>query len=91
MPPRTPDPAEIEALLRTLALRRGPGKTYCPSEAARILAADWRPLMPHIRAAAVRLHRTGLLRATQKGRPVDPQAVRGPIRLGLPPEDPREN
>ncbi|RBI86823.1 DUF3253 domain-containing protein [Rhodosalinus halophilus] len=70
-----------EALMR-LARARGPGKSFCPSEAARALAQDWRPLMPEVRRVAAKLP----LHATQKGRPVDPAAARGPIRLSLAPE-----
>ncbi|MEM8591518.1 MAG: DUF3253 domain-containing protein [Pseudomonadota bacterium] len=53
------------------------GKTFCPSEAARRVAQDWRPLMPRVRALA----KSEGLRATQNGRPVDPEAAGGPIRL----------
>jgi hypothetical protein len=64
-----------------LAEARGPGKTFCPSEAARQLAPqDWRALMPEVRRIAGTLP----LRTTQKGAPVDPVKARGPIRLGLP-------
>lgn len=70
-------------------LQRGVGKTICPSEVARSLAEDWRPLMPDIRAVAAVLAEQGQIRATQKGRRVDLRAARGPIRLGLPdPQDP---
>lgn len=62
-----------------LAEARGPGKTFCPSEAARRLSDDWRALMPEIRRVAAGLG----LQATQKGHPVDPLTARGPIRLGL--------
>ncbi len=88
------DPAEatpqaLEAALLDLAARRGSGRTFCPSEAARALAAAqggaWRPLMGPLRAAAARLAARGQLRATQKGVAVDAEAARGPIRLGLPP------
>lgn len=75
-----PDDAEIAAVLMELALARGEGRTFCPSEAARVLAADWRPLMADVRRVAADLP----LSATQRGRPVDPATVRGPIRLGLP-------
>lgn len=78
-----PDTA-LDPLLLDLAHRRGPGKTFCPSEAARALSADWRPLMPAIRAAAARLQAQGRLQATQRGAPVDPATAPGPIRLGLP-------
>jgi len=77
--------AEIAAMLMDLAHRRGAGRTFCPSEAARALADDWRPLMPAVRMAAARLAAEGRIVATQKGRPVDPRTARGPIRLGLAP------
>jgi hypothetical protein len=67
-----------------LARRRGPGRTLCPSEVARALAADWRPLMPEVRRVAAGLVAAGRLRASQRGRPADPLRTKGPIRLGLP-------
>ncbi len=70
---------EIAHVLMRLARERGAGRTFCPSEAARALSADWRPLMPRVRAVAADLP----LAATQKGVPVDVLAARGPIRLGL--------
>lgn len=70
-------------------LRRGVGKTICPSDVARSLSEDWRPLMPVVRGAAAELARAGQIKVTQKGRPVDALHARGPIRLGLPdPQDP---
>jgi hypothetical protein len=72
----------IAEVLMDLAHQRGRGATFCPSEAARALSSDWRPLMPEVRRVATALP----LRATQKGRPVDPLTARGPIRLGLPPD-----
>jgi hypothetical protein len=77
----TPDDARIAAVLMDLAHRRGVGRSFCPSEAARALAEDWRPLMAEVRRVAAGLP----LRATQKGMAVDPVTARGPIRLGLPP------
>ena len=74
--------AEIAAALMSLARARGADKSFCPSEAARALAHDWRALMPEVRRVAAALP----LRATQKGRPVDPATARGPIRLSLAPE-----
>ncbi len=72
--------AEILALLAA----RGRGKSICPSEVARSLDADWRPLMPAIRAEAALLAAAGRLQVTQKGNPIDPATARGPIRLSLP-------
>lgn len=76
--------ATIATALRELAARRGPGRTFCPSEAARALAAEWRPLLPEVRRVAADLQRRGDLQAYQRGRPVDPASARGAIRLGLP-------
>lgn len=70
---------DIAAALMDLAHQRGADKTFCPSEAARALSSDWRDLMPHVRAVAATLP----LKATQKGKVVDPVEAKGPIRLGL--------
>jgi hypothetical protein len=75
----------ITRCLLALAAERGPGKTFCPSEAARRLApADWRPQMQEVRREAIRLVHAGRLRCTQRGKEVDPERVRGPIRFSLP-------
>ena len=72
-----PDDAEIAAVLQALAEARGPGRSFCPSEAARALGDDWRPLMPLVRRVAAEIGLT----ATQGGTPVDAEAAKGPIRL----------
>ena len=76
-----PSDEAIAAVLMDLAHRRGMGASFCPSEAARALAADWRPLMPDVRRVAAGLP----LVATQGGAAVDPVAARGQIRLRLQP------
>jgi hypothetical protein len=72
------DEAIATALLHLAGSRRG---TFCPSEAARALAPDWRPLMPEVRRVAAALVSEGHLVATQGGRAVEPATARGPIRL----------
>ena len=69
---------DIAAVLRGLAAERA-GRTFCPSEAARRLSDDWRPLMARVRAVAAGLDD---LTATQGGVEVDAASARGPIRLG---------
>ena len=69
--------ADIREVLGDLALRRGAGASFCPSEAARALAEDWRPLMGRVRRVAGEMD----LRATQGGAEVDILAATGPIRL----------
>ncbi len=75
----TPDDDRIARTLMTLARERGRQATFCPSEAARRLSDDWRPLMDDVRRVAAALP----LVATQGGAPVDPLAAMGPIRLAL--------
>lgn len=76
----TPSDEDIAAVLTDLALRRGRGKSFCPSEAAKALAAEWQDLMPRVRAlAAMHPH----IMATQKGAAVDAVTAKGPIRLTL--------
>jgi hypothetical protein len=71
-----PSDKAIAAMLMALADARGQA-TFCPSEAARGLADDWRPLMADVRRVAAALP----LVATQRGAPVDIGSARGPIRL----------
>ena len=70
----------IRAAILDLALRRGRGKSLCPSEVAKTLAADWRALMPEVREVAAGMPE---IVATQAGVEVDPVTARGPIRLRL--------
>ncbi|TVS04115.1 MAG: DUF3253 domain-containing protein [Rhodobacteraceae bacterium] len=79
-----PRSAKIEAALRSLALARGPNKSFFPCKVARHLSSDWRPLMPDVRRVAARLQADGLLQATKAGQPVELARARGPIRLSLP-------
>ena len=44
---------------------------------------DWRPLMPTVRAVAKQLAEKSQIEVTQKGKVVDIDAVKGPIRLRL--------
>ena len=74
----------VEETILALLSRRAPGKTICPSDAARALDADWRPRMPKVRETAYAMAERGELEVTQKGERVGRDA-RGPIRLGLPP------
>ncbi len=78
--------ADIRAAILGLLDRRGPGKTICPSDAARALAGDegFRALMAPVRATAAALRAEGALEVTQRGTPVDPATARGAIRLRLP-------
>jgi hypothetical protein len=74
----------LESAILELLSRRGPGKTICPSDAARLLKPiGWQELMEPIRAAARRLVAEGRIVITQRGKIVDPAHVKGPIRLKI--------
>lgn len=66
-----------------LLQQRDLGKTICPSE---VLPAELKQdplIMEEIRDCARALANQGMIEITQKGRAVDPQNFRGPIRLRL--------
>lgn len=75
----TPSDERIARVLASLARERAPA-SFCPSEAARRLATEWRPLMEDVRRVAAMIPE---LRATQGDVEVDPQTASGPIRLRL--------
>ena len=76
--------AEIEQAITGLLAQRDAGRTICPSDAARALAEDWRPLMPRVRETAYAMADAGRLEVTQSGEVVDGRTARGAIRLRLP-------
>ncbi len=80
-----PTPAQIHSAIQRLLNERGAGKSICPSEVARALDADeWRDLMDAVRDEAASMARRGDIVITQGSVVVDPDALRGPIRLRLP-------
>ena len=82
--------ARLEAAILTLAARRAPDKTICPSDAARAVGGEgWRSHMNLARDTARALAQDGSVEIMQRGTVVDPSAEwRGPIRIRLRPPDP---
>lgn len=79
--------ADIEAeILRQTALR-GAEKSICPSEVARALSPEWQGLLGTVRGVAVRLAEAGRIDILRKGRPIEPAAMRGVIRLRIRPRE----
>ena len=77
--------ARIEETIRGLLEARDPGKTICPSDAARAIDDDgFRALMDPVRRVARDMVARGELEVTQSGRVVDIDTARGAIRLRLP-------
>ena len=86
MNPPPADDAIAHVILTLVADRAAGGASICPSEAARALAPagapdDWRPLMGPVRRVAAGLAREGRIDILRKGKPIDPEALRGVIRL----------
>ncbi len=69
-----------DELLRQVEAR-GASKSICPSEVARALAPEWQGLMSRIRSVAIMLSREQRIEILRKGKPVEPDAVKGVIRL----------
>lgn len=77
-------PAGIPGAILSLTGRRGPDKSTCPSEIARLLfPQDWRRHMEEVRNAAVDLHRQGKVVITQHGKAIDINSIRGPVRIKI--------
>jgi hypothetical protein len=80
----TPGPVadRLRAAVLALARGRGPASSTCPSDAARAVADDWRPLLPQARDVARELARAGAVRITQRGNALDPDGEwSGPVRI----------
>jgi hypothetical protein len=75
--------ATYEAAILQTAAEHGPGKSFTPTDVAQQLAENWRPLLNHIRAAARRLAERGEIEILRHGKPVEPSALKGVIRLRL--------
>lgn len=77
------DKVAAQRAIIVLLEQRDPGKTICPSDAARALGGDdgFRPLMDLVRDAAGELVEAGRIEVTQHGEPVDLERAKGPIRL----------
>jgi len=64
------------------------GKSIEPAEVAKELQPiQWQRMMPKVRGVALGLMRQGRLTITKKGKPIDPNAMKGVIRLRLPTAD----
>ncbi|MAW85721.1 MAG: hypothetical protein CMJ42_04230 [Phyllobacteriaceae bacterium] len=85
---RRTDSDLLRQTIMSLAAARGPGKSICPSEAARAIAGpdekQWRLMMKPLRAEAVNMAMEGHIVILRKGKPVDPGDFKGVYRIALP-------
>ncbi len=75
--------SEIEATILALTTQRGSSKSICPSEVARALRPEWQSLLTEVRRVACRLAAAGQIDTLRKGHVVEPEGVKGVIRLRL--------
>lgn len=77
------DRARIAAAIRTLLRARGPDKSICPSDAAKVAGGQrWRSLVPVAREVARAMVRADEARVTQGDRTLAPDDDwRGPVRI----------
>ncbi|MEM6822051.1 MAG: DUF2256 and DUF3253 domain-containing protein [Verrucomicrobiota bacterium] len=72
-----------EGKILEILLKRDVEKTICPSEAARLCdPVDWRSWMTTVHNASRRLQRQGRVCLLQKGKPISPDDLKGPYRIG---------
>lgn len=75
---------KIATTILSTAIKRGPQKSTCPSEIARMLFPDdWRKHMKDVVEAAIDLHNQGKVVITQKGTVVDVDHIKGPVRIKI--------
>ncbi len=80
---------EIEDAILRLAASCPAGRTLAPMDVAQAVVPGekWQHILPEVRRVAIRLAQAGDLLIYRKGKPIDPDALRGVYRLGLPRKD----
>lgn len=75
---------QISETILATAKDRGPNKSTCPSEIARMLYPEkWRRYMEEVRSIAVQLRDQGKVLITQKGTVIETDNFKGPIRIKI--------
>lgn len=81
---KAPSDQELLDKLHELLVDRGPEKSICPSEVPRSIMgeqSEWRTQLKRTRELAYPLIAAGQIVMLKKGKPVDPTAVKGVVRL----------
>jgi hypothetical protein len=82
-PPTGPAAGDLRAEILRQVTERGADKSICPSEVARAYGEGWQRMMSPVRNAALGLAREGRIEILRKGKPIDPETMKGVIRLRL--------
>ena len=74
----------VDDAILALAVACGPASSITPEDVARAVDPEhWHRHLGEVRAAAVRLAKDGRIVILRKGKPVDPDALKGVIRLRI--------
>ena len=74
----------VEETLMALLSQVREGESISPNDVAKTVDAEnWRRELPKVKAVAIGLARQGRLEVLRKGKPADPDDVRGIYRLRL--------
>ncbi len=77
----------IEAAIFEKLAKLDPGKSIEPADVAKAMQPEqWQRMLPKVKAVALGLMRQGRLTITKKGKAIDPNAMKGVVRLRLPTE-----
>ena len=74
---------DYQSRIIELLVQRAPGKTICPSEVLPLEQKKNKQLMEEVRQAARELVAQGKIEITQRGEIINPNTIKGPIRLRL--------
>lgn len=74
---------DYQKTILTLLHERGAGKTICPSEVLSPPDKKNKTMMEEVRTDAKELARKGIIEICQSGKAIDPENIKGPIRLRL--------
>lgn len=80
-------PVSDDAIRQEVLQQIGNNKSVAPRDVAQALAApgeDWRPLLPRLRAAAIKLESEGTLIFVRKRKKVSSNGLRGVYRFAAP-------
>lgn len=75
--------SNYQKAILSLLQQRGEGKTICPSEVLSPSDKQDKEMMEEVRAEAKELARKGIIEICQSGEAIDPDNIKGPIRLRL--------
>jgi len=83
--PSMPTDSDVDAAIFAVCGSVGAGKSVSPNDVAKSLDPEnWRRCLKPVKRRAQHLAREGQVQILRKGKPVDPDLMKGVVRLRLP-------